>query len=294
MHEAIDLDIKMPEKTLPWMRFSGTLKFILLISTFCLFLPNLSRADNDPQAVALLQKVKDAYKNASSFSCEGQYETDLQTSMPLKLIGTFKILFARPNEIRVDWTDTKMGGETVTSSVFTQDKTIFFYWSMLGKCAPAKDMETALGTSAGISHGISYAVPSLLRGKPGYLTFTSLKRPENAVVDGTNCLILAGTTPFQGEVEIAIDPGTDTIRRIKTTKVIKHNDIQAQIEKARKEAAKTNPDLASKLQDVPAMPDFTSVEVTTYKNPAFGKELKAGDFVYPVPATTQKVENILK
>jgi hypothetical protein len=99
---------------------------------------------------------------------------------------------------------------------------------------------------------------------------------------------------IQGEVEIAIDPGTDTIRRIKTTKVIKHNDIQAQIEKARKEAAKTNPDLASKLQDVPAMPDFTSVEVTTYKNPAFGKELKAGDFVYPVPATTQKVENILK
>jgi hypothetical protein len=218
----------------------------------------------------------------------------METAMPVKLMGTFKILFVRPDEIRIDWTDTKMGGELITNSVFTQDKTIFFYWGLLNKWAPQKDMETALGTAAGISHGLSYAIPSLLRGKPGYLAFTSLKPPENAVVDGTNCLILAGTTRFGGDMEIAVDPGSYVIRQIKATKVIKHKEIQEQVEKARKEAAKSNPDLVSKLHDVPATPDFTSVEVTTYKDPVFGKELAAGDFVYPVPATTKKVDDILK
>jgi hypothetical protein len=276
------------------MRFSGTLKSITLIFSLCLFVASPSRADNDPQAVALLHKVTDAYKNASSFSCEGQYENDLQTAAPVKLMGAFKILFVRPDEIRVDWTDTKMGGEVVINSVFTQDKTIFFYWGLLDKWAPQKDMESALGMAAGISHGISYAIPSLLRGKPGYLAFASLKPPENAVVDGANCVILAGATRFQGDMEIAIDPATYAIRRIKTTKVIRHKDIQEQIDKARKEAAKSNPDLASKLHDVPATPDFTSVQITTYKNPAFGKELTADAFVYPVPATTKKVDNVLK
>ena len=270
------------------------LKLMALIFGFCLCIPRVSLADTDPEALALLQKVTDAYKNASSFSCEGQYENDLQTARPVKLVGSFKIRFARPDKIRVDWTDTQMGGEVTTSSIFTRDKGIFFYWEMLGKWAPQKDMETALGTAAGISHGISYDIPSLLRGEVRHLTFTSLKTPEHAVVDGVKCLILSGATRSQGEMEIAIDPGSYAIRRIKSTKTIKTKEIQESIEKTRKEMAKSNPEMVSKLRDVPVRPDFVSVDVTTYKDPVFGKELAAEEFVYPVPATTEKVENILK
>jgi hypothetical protein len=276
------------------MNFLGMLKSTTLIFGLGLLLALPGRADNDPQAQALLQKVTDAYKNASSFSCEGHYENDLQAAMPVKLMGTFKILYTRPDEIRIDWTDTKMGGELVTNSVFTQDKTIFFYWGLLNKWSAQKDMEMALGTAAGISHGISYAIPSLLRGKPGYLEFTSLKPPLNAVVDGTNCVILSGSTRFQGDMEIAIDPGSSAIRQIKATKVIRQKELQAQMEKARQEMAKTNPELAAKMAAPSAMPDFTSVEITTFQDPAFGKALVAGDFVYPVPPTTPRVDNILK
>jgi hypothetical protein len=291
---TFDVDIHQPGQTLTSMRFSGWSTVLLVIFGLNLASAAKARADNDPKAMALLQKVKDAYKSASYFSCEGSYEQNLETASPVKLMGTFKMLFARPDEIRVDWTDTKMGGEIVTNSVFTQDKTIFFYWGLLNKWSAQKDMETALGTAAGISHGISYAIPSLLRDKAGYLTFTSLKPLENAVVDGVNCVILGGTTRFQGEMELAIDPTSFAIRQIKTTHVIKHKDLQNQIDKARKEAAKSNPELVSKLKDPPATPDFTAVQVTTYHDPVFGKELLAADFVYPVPAATPRVDNILK
>jgi hypothetical protein len=291
---TFDVDIHEGGRTLTSMKFFGLSNGLLVLFSLHLVSATTARADNDPKAVALLQKVKDAYKSASYFSCEGHYEQNLETTLPVKLMGNFKMLFARPDEIRVDWTDTKMGGETVTNSVFTQDKTIFFYWGLLNKWAAQKDMETALGTAAGISHGISYAIPSLLRDKAGYLAFTSLKPPENAVVDGVNCVILAGTTRFQGEMELAIDPNSFAIRQIKITHLIRHKDIQDQIDKARKEAAKSHPELVSKLKDTPATPDFTAVEVTTYHDPVFGKELSAADFVYPVPATTPKVDNILK
>lgn len=269
-------------------------KLTALIFGFCLCIPRLSLADKDPQALALLQKVTDAYKKASSFSCEGQYENDLQTARPLKLMGSFKIRFARPDKIRVDWTDTQMGGAVTTSSIFTQDKGIFFYWEMMGKWAPQKDMETALGTAAGISHGISYAIPSLLRGKEGYLTFSSLDPTKNAVVDGVNCVILSGATGQQGKMELAIDPDTYAIRQIKTTQVINTKALQKEVEKARKEAAKSDAEIATKLPNVPVMPEFVSVNITTYKDPVFGKPAAPEDFVYPVPATARKVDNILK
>jgi hypothetical protein len=276
------------------MRFSRSLKLIALTVSFCAFITRLSLADNDPQALALLQKVTDAYKNASSFSCEGQYENAMQTARPLKLMGAFKIRFARPEKIRIDWTDTQMGGAVTTSSIFTQDKTIYFYWEMMGKWAPQKDIETALGGAAGISHGISYGIPSLLCGQKGYLNFASLKPLENAVVDGMKCLILSGTTRFQGEMEIAVDPDTYAIRRIKSTQTVKTKDLQQKVEKARKEAAKSNPEIGSRIPDVPVMPDFVSVNITTYKDPVFGKEPAAEDFVYPVPAAAKKVDDILK
>jgi hypothetical protein len=274
------------------VRSFGIVKTAILAFGFLALAVSGAHAQQDPQGVALLKKVTDAYKTASSFSCLGQYENDLQTAHPVKLMGTFKILFVRPAEIRIDWSDTKMGGEVVTNSIFTQGSSILFYWGLLGKVAAQKDMEAALSTAAGISHGLSYFVPSLLRGSGRILDFTSLKAPGSAVVDGTNCLVLSGTTHFQGDLEIAVDSTTYAIHRYQATKVIKQKDIQRQIEKARKEAAKTDPALAAKLHDAPAVPDFTSVMVATYQNPIFGPALTADAFVYPVPTTAKKVDKL--
>jgi len=254
----------------------------------------MARAQVNGEAQALWQKVKTAYKNAATFSSDGQYEVDMQMAMPLKQNGTFKILFARPGSIRVDWTDTQFGGEVQTSSVFTQGNTVFLLMAVLGKWAPQKDMETALSTAAGISHGLSYAIPSLLRGEPGYFSFNSLQPPTHGMLNGRDYVLLTGQSPTQGKVELAIDPKSFAILQMKTTQVIRSADIAAQIATARHEEARKDPAQAARLVAPPAMPDFTSVQLTTYTNPTFGATLPPADFACPVPADAQKVDNLLQ
>jgi hypothetical protein len=275
------------------MKFSYALRKVALAA---IFVVPAGRADADvnAEAQALLQKVENAYKTAATFSVNGQYEDVMQTAMPVKLTGTFKILFSRPSLVRVDWTDTQFGGEVVTSSIFTQDNTIYLLMGQLQKWSAQKDMEMGLSTAAGISHGITYAIPSLLRGQAGYYAFTSLQPPMRGTLNGRDCVFLTGTRPTQGKVELAIDPDSDAILQEKTTQVIRTSDIAADIAKARADVAKTDPAQAAKLVAPPAMPDFTSVQTTTYTDPAFGVTLKPADFVYPVPDDAKKVDNILQ
>jgi hypothetical protein len=253
-----------------------------------------ARADMDAGAAALLQKITGAYKNAPSFSSDGHYEVDMQTANPVKLMGTFKMLYARPDEIRVDWTDTKMGGEVITSSVFTRNKTLYFLFGAVNKVSPESSMDMALSTAAGVSHGISYGIPNLLLGKPGYYTFTSLQPLSHAAREGKDCLVLKGATKFQGDVTLTVDPATDVIYQIEQRQVIKSADMQRHMAEMRAKLAKTNPTLAAQMAMIPVQPDFTSVQTTTFHAPIFGKLLLAADFDYPVPGSVTKVANAVK
>ncbi|HEY8966636.1 MAG TPA: hypothetical protein VIM58_09340, partial [Candidatus Methylacidiphilales bacterium] len=151
------------------MRLSS-LSAVLVLLVLSLVSSSRSLAgDLDPRAVDLLGKVKAAYSGASSFSADGEYTVELRTERPLKSKGTFKILYSRPDLFRFDWSETEMGGEVFTNSIFTRDKGLFFYWASMGKVAPQKSIEDAIGGAAGISHGTAYAIPSLLLGKTGYL-----------------------------------------------------------------------------------------------------------------------------
>jgi hypothetical protein len=252
------------------------------------------RADPPPTAQALWQKVTDAYKNAATFSSEGQYEVDMQTATAFKQAGTFKILYARPGQIRVDWTDTQFGGDVVASSVFTQDNTIYFLMGITKKWSAQKDMEMALGTAAGVSHSISYAIPSLLRGGASYLSFTTLQPVTPGTVNGRDCLVLTGADRMQQQRVVSVDPVSDAILQIKTTQLIRTGDIAGEIAKAKADLAKTDPAAAAKMVAPPPMPDFTTVQTTTFTDPIFGANLKPADFVYPVPSDAVKVDNVLK
>lgn len=278
------------------MRFQRVFQTVVFIFAVCLSVREVSAVDdNNAQAVALLQKVTDAYKNAPSFSCEGKYEDNLQTAQSVDLMGNFKILFSRPDYLRVDWTEVMTGGKVFTNSIFTKDNGLFFYWDRKAKWAPQKNMGYAMAINSGNSHRISYEIPSLLLGEGGY-NFVSLKPPTNAVVDGVHCVVLAGTTKFLGDMEIAVDPTSYAIHQIKTTTRIVPKEVALEIDNNRKEEAQTSPGSTAKLKHfaLPNGPVFTSVQVTTYKNPVFGKKLVAGDFVYPVPGTAKRVDNILK
>jgi hypothetical protein len=274
--------------TLLWMVRAAALAAISLA------LIGSARADTNMEAQALWQKVQNAYKAAATFSATGQYEDDMVTTEPLKLSGTFKILYSRPAAIRVDWTDTQFGGEVVTSSVFTQDGTIFLLMGEMKKWAAQKDMERALSTAAGISHGVSFAIPSLLRGQLDYFAFTSLEPVLRLKVNGQDCRIITGLTAQQAKLELTINPATYAILQIKETQVIRNAEVAAEITKARESLAKTDPEQAAKLRAPPSMPDFTSVETMTFIDPTFGATLKPEDFVYPVPDDAKKVDNLLR
>ncbi|MDR0532527.1 MAG: hypothetical protein LBH01_01075 [Verrucomicrobiales bacterium] len=273
------------------MKAPGLQKIAISMLSLCLSTQPLTAQDKDPQAAALLQKVKDAYRNASTFSADGEYLVELRTEYPHKMTGTFKIRFSRPEQIRVDWSETKSGGEVFVNSVFTRDQTIFFYWSEFGKWSPQKNMEYALGANAGISHGISYAIPSLLCGQSGYVEFNTLKPLAELAMDGKKYTVIAGTSRHQGDMELVVDPASLVIHQFKTTKLIRRTDVQ----KIAAEVEKDDPELAARLKNNPRpeLPDFVAVNTLTFKDPVFGRELKAGDFDYPVPATARKVEDIL-
>jgi hypothetical protein len=271
-----------------------TLLLALTYSAVLVVFASIARADANAEGQALWQKVQNAYKMAATFSANGQYEDDLQTAAPMKLMGTFKMLYSRPGLIRVDWTDTEMGGEVVTSSVFTQDNTFYLLMGQLKKWSAQKDMEMGLSTAAGISHGISYAVPSLLRGQPGYFSFTSLQLPMRWTLNGRDCLLLTGMSKTQGKVELAIDPVSSAILQMKTTTVVSSAAIAADMAKAREELAKTDPAQAARMVAPPAMPDFSTVETVTFTDPTFGVILKPADFVYPVPDEAKKVDDLLR
>jgi hypothetical protein len=154
-------------------------------------------------------------------------------------------------------------------------------------------MEMALSTAAGISHGISYAIPSLLRGEPGYIAFTSLKPVTGWTVNGRDCMVLSGMGQRHELISLAIEPRTCVILQMRTTEVIRNSEIAADVAKAREEAAKTDPAMAARLVAPPAMPDFTSIETVTFTDPSFTVSPKPEDFVYPVPADAKKVDNLL-
>ena len=114
------------------------------------------------------------------------------------------------------------------------------------------------------------------------------------MLNGKDFLVIKGTTKFQGDVMLTVDPSTDVIYQIEQHQLIKSGSMQTEMAKLRAKLAKTNPALAAKLHDMPVQPDFTTVQVTTFDTPAFGKTLVPADFVYPVPDTVTKVDNVVK
>jgi hypothetical protein len=199
------------------MRFSNFRSVLLLIGGLILlaWCPP-SRADEEMDSGTLLQKMRDAYKNAASFSGYGHYENDLVTVPPIKLTGTFQIMYKRPDLMRVDWTHMKADGEVVTSSIFSQDTTYNLYLSETGKWATSPHAEWVLAAGMGFSHGITGSVPELLLNWPLALVIISPQPPVHAMTNGVDCLVIKGPGTGDSLVEVTIDPATDFICQIKS------------------------------------------------------------------------------
>jgi len=263
---------------------------VMILFGVMLGCPVRSAAEDDAAAKQIFDHVLQTYKTAKTFSCDGDYESDSTSIPPLNDKITFKIVFSRPGLFRMDWTETKMGGDVVTNSIFTRDGALYFYWPLMNKYAKQKSIPDIIGTNAGISRGLSYEIPSLLLGENGYFRFVSLKQEPDVTVEGAPHFSLAGKDGRGNSYEIAIDKVTYTIVQVKQVELIKGSTVAD----AKKEMAKTNPEIAKNMPDLPPMPDFTVTSTTTYRNISFGRDIPVAEFNYEVPPTAQFVDNLLK
>ncbi len=171
------------------------------------------RAETQPEAAGILDKMFKAYAAAPAFSCEGSCDDHEDGSALPVDHRTVTMHFVRPFRFRLAWTQKDFHGKSGTSLIYTREgQTFLRQWG-------AKDEEAqpslgqAVDACAGVSLGLSYLVPALLLGEPGYLTFTSLRQlPDTDSADGRPCWKLAGETSEGTRWELLIDRETTALR----------------------------------------------------------------------------------
>ena len=171
------------------------------------------RAETQLEAVSILEKMLKTYATAPAFSCEGSCDDHEEGSALPVDHRTVTMRFVRPDRFRLAWTQRDFHGKSGTSVIYMKEGQAWLrQWGM-----EREEAEPSLGqvidSCAGISLGLSYLVPALLLGDPGYLSFTSLRRlPDGNSADGRPCWKLAGETAEGARWELLIDHETNALR----------------------------------------------------------------------------------
>lgn len=172
-----------------------------------------ARAEMQPEAVGILKGMFKAYASAAAFVCEGSCDDREEGSTLPPDHRTVTLRFVRPDRFRLAWTQKDFHGRSGTSLIFTRDGKVFFRQWGEKQDEPEPSLEQAANACAGISLGLSYLVPALLMGEPGYLDFVSLRQLADAdSADGRPCWKLAGETAEGTRWELLIDRETCALR----------------------------------------------------------------------------------
>ena len=171
------------------------------------------RAETQPEAAGILDKMFKAYAAAPAFSCEGSCDDHEEDSTLPVDHRTMTMRYVRPFRFRLAWTQKDFHGKSGTSLIYTREgQTFLRQWGAKGE-EPEPSLGQAVDSCAGISLGLSYLVPALLLGESGYLTFASLRQlPDADSADGRPCWKLAGETSEGARWELLIDRETTALR----------------------------------------------------------------------------------
>ena len=196
--------------------------------------PAMLVAQDGPDAAGIFQLVQMRYSTCKTFSCEG---TSRQSSS-VPLLGnssrSFQIQYSRPDKIRIEWRKARfmqLGSDA--ACIYTDDGKIFSLSDTLGGPKRYPSISQAIGVEAGVSGGISFLVPSLLLGEPGYLAYWSMRRGPDSVVDGQECFSVALETKGFGIYTLDISKKASAILR--ATQDSEAAVLNAQRERAHKE-----------------------------------------------------------
>ncbi|MBE7211255.1 MAG: hypothetical protein INR65_09575 [Gluconacetobacter diazotrophicus] len=173
-----------------------------------------ARADLQPEAAAILQRMFKTYAAAPAFACEGSCDDREEGSALPPDHRTASVRFVRPDRFRLTWTQKDFHGKSSTSVLVTRDgQTTFREQGAGGDAEVEPSLERAISSCAGISLGLSYLVPALLLDDPGYLNFTDLRQDADANSgDNRPCWTLSGKTSDGAHWVLLIDRETCALR----------------------------------------------------------------------------------
>ena len=185
-----------------------TLRALAVVAAALLALGRVGslHAELQPGAAGVLARMFRAYATAAAFSCEGSCDDHEEGSTLPVDHRTVTMRFVRPDRFRLAWTQRDFHGKSGTSVIYTREGRAFLRQWGAEHAEPESSLGQAINGSAGISLGLSYLVPSLLLGEPGYLAFVSLRQlPDANSADGRPCWKLAGETDEGTRWELLVD-----------------------------------------------------------------------------------------
>jgi len=189
----------------------------------------------------VILKTIGAYNNASSFQCDGILQGKINsgtiTQMEEKRV---KILFVRPQQLRVEWNNLS-SGDSNTNFIVAAGSGIYLYLSSSPKPLKSASLSAAIGTTAGISSELSSFIPRLLLGDNNSIHLTKVDEFREIEIDGRKHFFLVGINSVERRIELAIDQETYAISEVKETFSVKGDELQKQLDKA--QIARTLPDL---------------------------------------------------
>jgi len=267
----------------------------------------------DPNATAILAKVKAAYRNMKSFTATGEVVTSTVTMDPNTHVTStrmtktdFAMELAKPSLYLVEWSRRGENlSETTPSAVYSDGNGDFLVTS--GTKAPQQDRQMALASATKISSGASATIPAMFFGEPlGNIDGIGMTKKSDDKLEGEECYVLASRmTPRGSETRLWVAKETYLIKRYETIITAmpgidpEPSDEQAmeQIQQARYRNLRVGPGLSheelaqykDELQRSRAMnTNMTVRTVQTYTKMKVDPNIKESEFVPKKALETSK------
>jgi beta-lactamase regulating signal transducer with metallopeptidase domain/tetratricopeptide (TPR) repeat protein len=233
----------------------------------------------EPTAQEIYDAMFQRYAKCSTFACTGLYEQHSDGLFGTKDHRTFSIRYARPDKIRIEWTQpSRWWSNSGTSTIYTEGGKIFSKLNFRPTIESDKSIGDAISEAAGVSGTTSYLLPPLLMGKSGYFDHWNLERKPDETVAGDDCYVIELETKGFGYYTLDVRKTDHAI--VRAVDVFKADVVDAQRTRANKENPAWFNDSGGPMKTM-----VSDTATTEFKNIFFDQPLKDEDFLLNASST---------